>query len=174
MTPQDYTFKEMVRKLAKNPAEINRSLSDIKCNIMHHALGIATEFLELRQAGTEENFVEEAGDYCFYSEGMLDMFDINLEEQLINGLTKKANSFLDAHELAINLCKKTLIYEDNVAWAGIPAAIIDSLGWLEVELHAKCNTTLQVAIAENKLKLWDRYQNYEYSNIRAKERADKS
>lgn len=72
--------REMVQALVKDPEEILKSLTPEKVDLLHAALGIATEAGEILNAvkahviyGKDldlENLVEEAGDSEFYWEAL--------------------------------------------------------------------------------------------------------
>jgi hypothetical protein len=95
--------REMVRVLVKDPNEILKSLTPEKVDLLHAAIGIATEAGEILSAvkahviyGREldlENVVEEAGDSEFYWEQMRSRLNFTRLDALKHNLDKLAKRY---------------------------------------------------------------------------------
>lgn len=118
--------QEMVRCLVKSPSDILATLTPIKVNLIHAAMGIASEAGELLDAVKKhtiynknidyENVVEELGDLEFYMEQIRQQTGIIREETLQANMNKLAQRYKDfkytdqqAHDRADKI--KTMLCE---------------------------------------------------------------
>lgn len=119
LSETEYEHREMVRALVKNPEEILKSLTPEKVDLLHAALGIATEAGEILSAVKAhvmygkplslENMVEESGDSEFYWEALrknlrftrLDALQHNLEK-----LAKRYQNYCYSDQAAITRLDK--------------------------------------------------------------------
>lgn len=75
--------KELVKILVKSPDTLMAEFSPLKAAIMHSALGIAGEAIEIKKAdmiGDKDNVIEEAGDYLFYHLDLCGIFGIEIAD----------------------------------------------------------------------------------------------
>ena len=106
-------YREMVARLAKSGVEINSSLTDENCEMLHMALGIAGEAGELVDAIKKhvfynktldmDNVVEELGDLEFYLEGMRQCIGVHRDRIIYENETKlgkRYSGFLYSDEKA--------------------------------------------------------------------------
>ena len=174
-------FNEMVRNLFKIDG-----FNEDAAGLMHAAIGISGEVVELLWSSTKENFIEEAGDVEFYVCAALQEMrftseqynrvivavNVYLEQQLTpektsTDLMKNAGGFID-------LAKKSWVYSkpreeivDEVSqYLG---SILGSLIFL-YNIHG---ISRQEVIDSNQTKLGIRYPDGVYSNEHANERKDK-
>jgi NTP pyrophosphatase (non-canonical NTP hydrolase) len=94
----DAKHAQMVSLLAKPGYEIQSTLTDKKCHLLHMAVGIAGEAGELLDAvkkhviyGKEldlENVIEELGDLEFYMQGLREKLEIARELTLEKNIAK--------------------------------------------------------------------------------------
>ena len=59
-------FTRMVDRLAKSPSAIQLSLTPAKIHLIHMAMGISGEAIELMGNTDQQNLIEECGDLEFY------------------------------------------------------------------------------------------------------------
>lgn len=94
---------KMVSALKKPGKQICEELSFTEAEILHMAVGIATEAGELLDQAKRhtiyqkqldvENVIEELGDLEFYMEGMRQLCGISREETLIHNMRKLATRY---------------------------------------------------------------------------------
>lgn len=153
------------------------NLNETGIRLVHCALGISTEILELDQSRTRENTIEELGDTLWYLTltacviGQVQLtqlplytkLDPNQNEIQVDVLKEKAEVFL-------SLCKKMLIYQHNVP-DQLTQAFYDL--WQAFLMMCKsCNVAVEWLIDHNQQKLMKRYQ-AKFSSQEAEERRDK-
>lgn len=90
----EIVHSKMVTKLAKDGGEINASLSNEQCHLLHMAVGISGEAGELLDAIKKaviyqkpldlNNVIEELGDLEFYMEGLRQGLGINRRFTLVH------------------------------------------------------------------------------------------
>src|SRR5690606_18325736 len=80
-------FPQMVEKLAKDGSQILSELTPEKCHLWHMATGLVGETIELLEATSFENKVEELGDIEFYSEGVRQAVGITMKDILSSNYT---------------------------------------------------------------------------------------
>lgn len=98
MTPQQITHPQLVAALTKPGADILRSLTPEKCNLLHLASCICPEAGELFDAVKKHvfyeqeidraNVIEELGDLEFYQQGVRAALNITREEVLAANIAK--------------------------------------------------------------------------------------
>lgn len=81
MTDTRTEFSKMVTSLAKPGNDILKSLTPIKCDLMHMLIGLAGEGYELLEAITSgkdhHHYIEELGDVHFYLERIAQILEID-------------------------------------------------------------------------------------------------
>ena len=182
----DITLVDMVARLQKPGEEILASLTPFKCNLWHHGMGLAGEFIELHLAilnNDRDNFKEEAGDFIFFAQGILTAcaevlhpkVDISVERLTETGCLETAvkhRSFGQATDKAVDLIKKHIIYGKDFDPVEIQIAVTEALGFLIAKAH-RFSLTVEEVIEHNKAKLAVRYNGFVYSDQAAKDRKDK-
>jgi len=174
----EINFEDMVRALCKPGNEIVNELDSKKAHVLHMAIGIMGESVELLEGlikDDKENISEELGDIEFYFEGMcqgvghIPFIKIKNNTQdyfnLIDKLLIEAGNILDN-------AKKFVIYGDETK----VNSILENLSNYSValdQMYIATNHTRKEAIEYNIKKLSKRYKLLKYSNQAAKERADK-
>lgn len=182
--------KDMVRVLAKNPAEILNDMTEENAHLLHMAVGISGEVAELAQPIYEhvrlhkvfdtENFIEEMGDIEFYLEGLCQGLNVSLPDvTTVTPSTLTPNPFDTTMHLSIvageilDLVKKAAIYTKSLDRATLKVKI----GTFNHSLNRLCmmyGVSRHECIEANIKKLGDRYKGFEYSNEAAQKRADKT
>lgn len=178
-------YSDMVAALAKPGQIIVDEMDKEKAHMLHMAVGIAGESLELFQAFAEavsplksldmENAVEELGDIEFYIEGYYQALRmVNYPEQLpeptfhvdpIAGVMMCASDILD-------LTKKHVIYGKELDHM----AIKGRLEFIQINMAAvmiSIGISREEVLRANMDKLGERYHGGSYSDQHAHERADK-
>jgi NTP pyrophosphatase (non-canonical NTP hydrolase) len=97
--------QEKVDCLKKSPEAVMAGLDLVKCDLLHMALGLATEVGELLttvkaytmygKSLDRENLIEELGDLEFYMEGFRQVLDISRTRTLIQNNEKLAVRYKD-------------------------------------------------------------------------------
>ena len=173
------TLKDMVSVLQKPGHEIHDSITGAKCNLMHHAIGVAGEMLELQFAlenNDKANLMEEAGDLAFFTEGLVIAVNLDLSVEDIINDRPSARGYKSLHHAAdalVDMVKKHVMYGkglDSVAVCVTAEALCFWLSYL-LEFHG---LSLKEAIAANKQKLSKRYEGFTYSDEAALTRKDKA
>lgn len=157
----------MVRKLAKGGDEILRSLHGRKAHLMHMCIGLTDEYFELLLATDTENLLEELGDVMFYLEGLRFPYENDLGP--CNCRMRIAEALCGLQRLV----KRHVFYEQDLDCQLLSNAYFSILAWLRKQAEARGWTLDEVRIA-NMEKLSKRYPNFQYTDERAKERADKA
>lgn len=180
----------MVRALTKPGAEILATLTPEKCNLMHIAFGILGEAAELQLSETHSNTVEEAGDLQFFLRagmaaiGHTDPEALELdagitgEETGTSRVTAAAarGKLLRHAEQAFDIIKKHVIYSKTLDVALLHEHFIECAIALNATLRAWPiieQANWHKCLQANIEKLSKRYPNFQYTDQRAQERADK-
>ena len=133
------------------------SLDKQQIRLLHCALGLSTEILELDQSSSRTNTIEEMGDLLWYltlTKNVLNIpeLEIELKVKHINEMTLEP---LKVHvEAFVSLIKKHVIYTK-------PQELEESfyLMWFSFLRHCvACNLPIEYIIDENRLKLDERYK----------------
>jgi len=173
----EITLKEMVSRLQKPGQEILESLTAEKCNLMHHALGVAGELIEFNIAienDDVENLIEEAGDMLFYTEGaLIAVSPYSIETILVDNETlHEICSLNQAVEILVDTIKKHVMYNKDLNISNICIASACIKHYISDELlNYDCH--IEHVIQANKEKLSVRYEGFNYSDEAAKARKDK-
>ena len=177
MTALQNTLKHqfMVNKLAKDPVDIINSLSPHKAHLLHMLVGIFDEIHEFNIAKTntdKENMLEELGDMLFYCEGFLlqqpDSMDIDLADY-----KKFAPMSRDeTYQLLGRTLKRHVFYEQELVIKDLVNCYQNIREWIRFDA-SQIGLTIVDVQNHNMEKLAKRYPNFDYSDIRAKTRADK-
>jgi hypothetical protein len=182
MTEFKITHPEMVSQLAKSGEAILASLTPFNCHLLHMAMGVAGEAGELVELGELPEVdifkvTREAGDVEFYLEGIRQAIGVPYIPQaafasppIVNSLTGiviQATAILD-------LVKKIVIYEKPLDEENLPKLLglvqhLDGYLLLHYNDHG---ITREQALADNIVKLGDRYKGLTYSNEQANDRVD--
>ena len=184
------TFVEMVGALQKPGIDILRSLTPLKCELLHHAYGMAGEYLEFELAlknNDYENMKEEAGDFLFYAQGyLLKLKELQPSLELRPILT--IEGVIDTDEISViqhldvvlDVTKKYIFYSkdvDDVTFIPDATFMRDTTRKCIYLIFAICKHIADLnpddLISANKAKLAKRYENYIYTDEAAKRRADK-
>jgi hypothetical protein len=175
------TYNQMVRKLAKDGTNIHNWLTPAMCDMWHMSsclMGEAGELLE--GLGDHENIVEELGDLEWFMEGLRDGTRISYEEvcdviptvasdlklDYVNGIVVESCNIF-------NVVKKTIIYEQELNRANLVRAMA-CFEYYMACFRGSLDIKRDECLKANMAKLAKRYgPDYEYTNQKAKERADK-
>lgn len=166
----------MVAALAKPGMDILAELTARKCDLWHHTTGVVTEAAELLNFEDDENLKEELGDLEFYLCGVRQNLALTRAEVPETSLQHGGASI---HEFVVfwagelmDCVKKVVIYGQDPDLA----RIVETLFELDVRIESIYKFrgfTREDALDANMTKLAKRYPNFEYTDHRAKERADK-
>lgn len=153
--------------------------------LMHAAVGVVGETIELQDFKDKAHFIEEAGDLEFYLEAMAQAIIANLESALPEPVTvwvgaqSEVNVFgniVSAGGDIVDLAKKSWVYRKPLNVEGLVncAEIIrQHLNWL----YNHFDTTREEVLYENQVKLIGpegRFREGFYSDAAAIARADKA
>lgn len=192
----------MVTDLVKPGADILKTLTPAKCNLLHMAMGISGEYLEISQGllGLHEkltsgevdgngvpdrtNIIEELGDAVFFLEGTAQELGLNvnaLKESHVNaGMATGPLTFLNAAESILDITKKHVIYNKPLTDENV-ATLAASIGAAQAsveDLAESLEVPMEDVIEANMQKLLKgdtaRYKTGTYSDDQAQDRADKS
>jgi hypothetical protein len=114
------TYSQMTRSLAKPGGEILASLDASKCHLLHMVLGLASEIFELQLAlasGDRNNIGEELGDSFFYSQGIMDLYDVEMDQLNIAHFPSQdrvMQSLIKYSELVVDRIKKHVLYNKEL------------------------------------------------------------
>lgn len=129
-------------------------------DLVHAALGLATEFLELELSTTKENTHEELNDLGWYMQ--LTAHALNIVSGALPLEAKRETTELTVLTLRrtleefLSCVKKVIIYQNEEAALKLPPLFMKM--WNAYIVHlASCNYTLELAVAENQDKLNKRY-----------------
>lgn len=134
------TYSEVVAGLKKPGELLLKQWDNTKASAMHMLLGAYDEYLELMQAlaaKDKQGIIEEAGDFCFYCEGLLQDLSCNPddlkipEEEILQGL--RPTDMLDQMIAVLTPIKRHLVYNKpldlNEAGVGLIRLQALALGW---------------------------------------------
>jgi len=173
------TYVDMVHKLVKPGDQILSELTAEDVHLIHMTMGIVGEISELLAATTKEEFIEEAGDVEFYLEGFRSGLNLT-REQVLEYLPQvegqlAANDMIIFSGSLIDTIKKCAFYQ--IPADKIKEKILIALCGIESCLDFM-RTGLDITrcdiITGNIEKLGKRYPGFEYTDDRAKQRADKT
>lgn len=127
--------------------------------LLHCALGLATETLELIQSRSRENTIEEMGDLAWYLLLTVEVLKIlpeslptYYEYKIDNEIT--SDTLISCVEEFVSLIKKEVIYTKSQK-----LELSFNKLWTAYLKHARhCNLYLEFIIEQNQLKLNTRYQ----------------
>jgi len=98
----------MVAKLIKSPQEIHKTLTDSQINLLHCAMGIATEAGEIVTIIKEHTIygkpldtvelVKECGDELWYLQGVLNEIKVSIETAMEHNMVKLAERYGQNYE----------------------------------------------------------------------------
>lgn len=181
---EDQGYSDLVVALKKNPREILGSLSDIKMDAMHMAIGVAGEAMELLANYPSsdddeidiENVIEELGDLCFYMSGLYLCLGEKPE-------SVKPQVDMETKELYIQIAcfagevldcvKKWVVY--NKEYESISDTLLRESARMNGIIEQLANDigfSMKFVMRYNKAKLQERYGD-KYSDAAAHNRADK-
>ncbi len=160
-------------------------------NLIHCALGVSGEALELSLANDNINFKEELGDICFYTVGVLIHRQKKIEnsgslvdgiysyvDSMITGGPSSVHRLLTACELVNNYVKKLVFYRQLVLKNGVPTHIALFDGSLAVLKEIHLFHPLPEIMQANMEKLLKgenaRYKSGKFSTEEATMRRDKT
>ena len=153
------THQQMVLSKAAQPYD----MTHLEFNLLHAALGLATEVLELQQSTTRENTEEELGDllwYLNYTASLLFITVEGMEQEFEAACMDKHANFLPQKELAAKIeglvsnIKKSIIYQQMMLLEESFVATCIALCY-----HCKaCDFSLGQLITSNTAKLEKRYK----------------
>lgn len=133
-------------------------------------VGIMDEVYELNIAQTnnhKKNVVEELGDMLFYTEGLIQDFDINIAEHKFFPLSRD-----ETYQILARTVKRHVFYEQELDMKNLFNCYLNLIGWIKFDANGLGLTIADVQ--ENNMdKLAERYPNYDYTDKKANERVDK-
>lgn len=96
-------FENHVNILKKDGKAILDSLTPEKCDLLHMSIGISGEALELQDAVKKhviyeqdldiENVIEEIGDILFYTQGVINILGLDLNEIIQHNIDKLSKRY---------------------------------------------------------------------------------
>lgn len=135
-------------------------LSPTSIRLVHVALGIATETMELSLSNTRTNTEEELGDLCWYFFLAFDVLYIDLTSLPTEGTydihqNELPNRVFERQvENFVSCCKKALIYQQDIL---VEEELLAT--WVAfLSLVRACNLSLEYLLASNQEKLEKRYK----------------
>lgn len=183
--PTYLPFDKMVSNLFSD-----NSFNATRAGLMHAAVGVMGEAVELAFATDTENFLEEAGDMEFYIEAMLQQVDLS-DEVCATAITIARDEIVSMEEDAspeihfnailglsadlLDIAKKLWVYHkplDN----DLRVKMASTIGMLKgslLKLYSYEQVGREDVIDFNQEKLAKRYPNGVYSNQHAQARLDK-
>jgi hypothetical protein len=183
-------YPEFVDRLAKSGEDILSSLTPFKCQLMHAAIGVAGEALELLDAVhmrrddepiDMENFVEELGDLEFFLEHMRAL--VKIDHALVAQLVSDSPSTLTLAETIsvlsaisgtlLDAVKKHVIYNKALDTT-VVLTCLSSMEQVLVRLRSVADLDREGVLDANRVKLGKRYKDLTYSDAEAQARADKA
>lgn len=156
----------MVAKLAKNGDHILPTLDARKCHVLHMQVGIMDEYFEYLERTDDENAVEELGDLLFYVEGLAIPFMDDIDR------TYKVRGIEETMCDLARFTKRHVFYDQDADMNLLSHVYCNLVDYISDEAK-KYKATLDDVRKANMDKLAIRYPNFEYTDKRAEERADK-
>lgn len=182
--PPEHRHSNMVRELAKPGADITAYITPHEAHLLHMAVGLMGEVVELFASVSDENFIEECGDIEFYFVGYmqglglthvslpeLDMMKYfqEVDRQDLECLLIEAGNLLDQ-------TKKYVIYKKPLDTAKL-TDILMKIKALMATVYEGMETSRDVVLTANLWKLREgpnaRYGK-QYSDQAAQARVDKA
>ncbi len=162
-----YEHQKMVLHKAAQPYDF----TPLEFNLLHAALGLAAEVLELQQSSTRENTQEELGDllwYLNYTASLLDITTEGMEQEFVaaeldrstmryhikhsNSLPQKVLA-AKVEEMVSDIKKRVIYQQDKNLEKSFVAL------WISFCYHCKaCHFSLEQLITSNTKKLEERYK----------------
>jgi len=183
MNQEKVNFGQMVTNLFKADSH---SFNTDAAAIMHSAVGIMGEVIELVNSSDRDNVIEEAGDLEFYIESLLqsikfdvtDMHTLDSKRAMVaahEGPVYIPETLIASAAEILDYTKKAWVYHKPME-GGLRLAIAASLGTLCGALqrfYAEEGLNHADILAANQEKLAKRYPDGVYSNQHAQSRLDK-
>ena len=171
----------LVADLAKDSTILLASWGPAEADLMHAALGLAGETLELVEALTirdKVNFSEELGDMDFYLTMIIRYLDEDtlrqaLEMSVHTPIMHRPMSLIKTATLVVDLVKKWVVYEQHELKTEVTATV--ALLLVGMSAAAKWGEAKSMIMVRhnNTNKLLRRYPEGTYTDADAKARADK-
>lgn len=123
--------------------------------LLHCAMGLVTETVEMETADTLENYLEEAGDTMWYVAIGCHYLQVTLEEAEESAPSEDLKPFMIAGNF-MNLMKRQVFYGK----AATPFDLMSTLGSMIATLRAEVRasgSSLETVMEENIAKLRKRY-----------------
>lgn len=163
-------YSDMVAKLAKPGSQIMEGLTDDSLHILHMAVGIMGEVVELEEGITNhdmENIIEELGDIEFYLTGL----SMSVLMVKCIGVKRKTDIVFTAGKI-LDHAKKHSVYCQPITVAlGIA---MGELRFILDNMYKDFNISRDLVLQSNMDKLAVRYgEKFEYTNAAAQRRDDK-
>jgi hypothetical protein len=183
MTTHFKPYSEMVESLFKREGYFDPAQP-----LVHAAMGVLGEVVELCYSADQENSIEELGDLEFYIEAALQELEIldggygstaRIEfhgfilAHNTSGIVEETETLTYANEF-FDLCKKVWIYRKPIQ--EVREKMLSSLALLQcclLETMDALGTDQEQVRAANQAKLAKRYPNGVYADAAAQARADK-
>lgn len=171
----------MVAALAKPGSAILASLTPEKCELMHAAIGVGGEYIELGiayQNKDEENFIEEAGDILFYLQAACMVTRLEAIPDRIVRVDELENPYAENSlehwmEAFVDTIKRHIFYEKPLDKAKLNSAVNGIVYHIDMEMEMMAGLRANDAVNANIEKLGKRYEAFQYSDEAATNRKDK-
>lgn len=186
LTPKEYVDK-VVNKLKFDPSELLKQMTLPKMDLIHMALGIAGEILELEIADPTDiaNVREEFGDLLFYVLGAIEAseqefeYEILSEEDILakyikDGGVNAFENIITASEQLLNNIKQHAVLGKDLADLTESARIIIDNTTLVISSLDGTEYTLGDLLQSNHDKLFKRHHTGEFTQETALEKVDHS
>ena len=156
------TYK--IRAMRTAPANKTRFLpwisrENLKGDLVHASLGLASEYLEYRRAIDRVNAIEELGDICWFcalTDRATQKIPVDISyTQIVFRLSSRSEAEAAIEEI-VSQTKALVQYGRNIDPYAIRAAILDILGWVNVE-SARKDSTFGEVLNKNIAKLMVRF-----------------
>lgn len=139
--------------------------------LMHAAVGIVGELIELEDADTRENLIEELGDIEFYLQAMRAQLPKGAEEEIPISYGSGVAEMLALSEILLDQAKKWWVYGKEPDYQTM-ADLVEHMAARLESYYVLVDTTRRVVIEANVAKLMKRYP-HGYSDELAIARLDK-
>lgn len=184
----EITHTELVSALAKDGADILKTLTPEKCHLLHMAVGVAGEAGELSECTNVEwdsetldveNLIEELGDTHFYIEGLVQAgvgikyTQVEYYEESKTKAEYLSQCIFECGSQVLDFVKKHVIYNKELPVDDINKSL-EKLSFYVSILYSRYNLTHEQVLQANINKLKVRYEGLTYSDQAAQQRADKS
>lgn len=167
------TYPEFVASRVKPGADILASLTPTDCHLLHMAIGLSGEAVELLEAKSFENVKEELGDLEFYAEGIRKAtgFGRNLTTELRQDCSIQVEIAMICGNI-FDTVKKHVIYRKPLNH-NLLEHQVRHLNTRLLDYYDIIGVERETILAENMAKLTARYPTA-YSDKDAQERKDKA